>query len=212
LLVEPTRRRVYDFVVVQGEIGRDGVSSGVGITRELAAFHLDRLAKAGLLETHYRRVNGRTGPGAGRPAKLYSRSKRDIAVSLPERRYANAAGFFAGGLERLATRYGSDAVEDAVNDTAREEGAAAGAARAGHEQLIEVLAQGGYEPREDAATGRITLANCPFRMLSNEHRDLTCNANLAWAEGLTGAVENAHVKPRLEPAPGRCCVVFDPVD
>ena len=64
-------------------LSRDEAASALGISRELAAFHLDRLLRAGLLEAEYRRLGGRTGPGAGRPAKLYRRSSREIAISLP---------------------------------------------------------------------------------------------------------------------------------
>ena len=83
-LAEPTRRRLYDLVAARDEpVGRDDAVEALGISRELAAFHLDRLVEAGLLQTEYRRRNGRTGPGAGRPAKLYRRADRVVEISLP---------------------------------------------------------------------------------------------------------------------------------
>src|SRR6476646_786768 len=102
LLGEQTRRRVYEIVARSDEpVGRDDAAAGAGISRELAAFHLDRLVAGGLLEAEYRRRNGRTGPGAGRPAKLYRRVDRDISVSLPDRRYDVAAEVFARALDGL---------------------------------------------------------------------------------------------------------------
>src|SRR5438874_1639871 len=87
LLDEPTRRRLYEYVSGHSEpVGRDQAAAALGITRELAAFHLDRLVEAGLLDASYRRLSGRQGPGAGRPAKLYLRADRDLSVSFPERR------------------------------------------------------------------------------------------------------------------------------
>ena len=71
LLDEPVRRRLYDWVAAQDEpVGREQAASATGISRALATFHLDKLADAGLLEASYRRLTGRVGPGAGRPARV----------------------------------------------------------------------------------------------------------------------------------------------
>ena len=106
-LAEPTRRRLYEHVVRQADpVSRDDVASAMGVPRPTTAFHLDRLVADGLLDVHYERRSGRTGPGAGRPAKLYRRSSREVEVSVPARRYGFAADLFAraleaGGAERL---------------------------------------------------------------------------------------------------------------
>ncbi|HKX25989.1 MAG TPA: helix-turn-helix domain-containing protein, partial [Actinomycetota bacterium] len=91
LLAEPNRWAIYREVLRRGELGRDAVARAVGITRSLAAFHLDRLAEAGLLEVRFRRLSGRTGPGAGRPAKLYRPAEGDLAFTVPPRNYELAA-------------------------------------------------------------------------------------------------------------------------
>ncbi|MDQ3641298.1 MAG: helix-turn-helix domain-containing protein, partial [Actinomycetota bacterium] len=73
-LGDPLRRRLYRFVGGQDHpVGRDEAAAGVGISRSTAAFHLDRLVDDGLLDAEFRRLTGRRGPGAGRPAKLYRR-------------------------------------------------------------------------------------------------------------------------------------------
>ena len=82
-------------------VGRDEAAGAVGVSAALAAFHLDRLVETGLLVPEYRRLSGRTGPGAGRPAKLYRRAPREVSVSLPERRYETAARLFAETMEGL---------------------------------------------------------------------------------------------------------------
>ncbi|HEY9378556.1 MAG TPA: helix-turn-helix domain-containing protein, partial [Jiangellaceae bacterium] len=80
LLVEPVRRDLYDWVVAQGRpVGREESARALKITRALATFHLDRLAAAGLLESGYRRLSGRVGPGAGRPARVYWRADREFS-------------------------------------------------------------------------------------------------------------------------------------
>ena len=119
LLDEPTRRRIYEVVAVSHEpVGRDDTAVELGISRELAAFHLDRLVSGGLLKTEYRRRSGRSGPGAGRPAKLYRRTDRELTVSIPPRHYDAAADVFAEGLSRLQ----DPAATAAVAEVARERG------------------------------------------------------------------------------------------
>jgi predicted ArsR family transcriptional regulator len=88
LLQDPVRRRLYDYAAGQDhEVSRHEAAEAAGVKRTLAAFHLDKLAEAGLLDVVFRRVSGRTGPGAGRPAKLYRRTVAEREVSLPARDY-----------------------------------------------------------------------------------------------------------------------------
>lgn len=218
LLEEPNRRRLYDLIANSHEpVGRDAAAEALGISRELAAFHLDRLVDAGLLATEFRRRGGRTGPGAGRPAKLYRRAARDVVVSLPPRSYDVAAEVLATAFDRLA---GTSAAE-AVTGVARERGQAAGQEarrKAGRRpgrrrlraELIDVLRGEGYEPELQPEDGTVVLRNCPFDSLVANHRELTCGMNLAWAQGVIGAlgVEDATVE--LAPEPGRCCVLVHP--
>ena len=220
LLDEPNRRRLYELVAAHhDDVGRDEAAAMTGISRELAAFHLDRLVEGGLLESGYRRLGGRRGPGAGRPAKVYRRADRDIAVSLPVRRYSAAADVFAAGLERLRDRLGTGVVIDAVAEVARERGRNVGAQarraagprtswRGLRATLVSLLRGAGYEPVVDQASGGVTLGNCPYRIVAETHRDLTCGANLAWAEGVVDGLGDSRLTPELAPAPGRCCVVF----
>jgi predicted ArsR family transcriptional regulator len=219
LLDEPTRGRLYELVAAShDEVSRDRAAQALGISRELAAFHLDRLAEGGLLETSYRRLSGRSGPGAGRPAKLYRRAEREVTASLPPRRYEAIADLFAEGLDRLGDSAASWLVTDAVNGVARARGMSAGSeardeagprlsGRDLREALLNLLARAGYEPKTDAA-GTVTLRNCPYRAVSAEHRDLMCGTNLAWAEGVVEGLGNVSLTPELALAPGRCCVVF----
>jgi predicted ArsR family transcriptional regulator len=214
-LAEPTRRALYDLVAASRQpVGRDDAVTALGISRELAAFHLDRLVAVGLLETEFRRRSGRTGPGAGRPAKLYRRADAEVDVSLPPRRYERAAELMATALQRLPSTSGIEALAE----VARERGAAIGAdarRRAGRgtgrraplRDLVDVLGGAGFEP--DVVTdGTMCLRNCPYDALVADHRDVTCGMNLAWAEGVVEGLGAGDVTVELAPEPGRCCVVF----
>jgi predicted ArsR family transcriptional regulator len=215
LLDEPNRLRLYELVAASQEpVGRDDAAAAVGISRELAAFHLDRLAEGGLLATEYRRRNGRTGPGAGRPAKLYRRSDRDVTVTLPARHYDRAADLMASVLERMSDPSGADAVAA----VAHEQGVATGTAarleagpRPGQRRLrtalLNALRGAGYEPQVDAPSRAVFLRNCPFHALAEAHRELTCGMNRAWADGLVDGLGLPAVV-ELAPRAGRCCVAF----
>ena len=213
-LAEPTRRRLYEWVVGERRaVGRDEAANALNVGRPLAAFHLDRLVEAGLLVTEYRRLTGRSGPGAGRPAKLYRRVDGDVAVSLPDRRYELAARLFAEGLEADAGQDPAAAVATAATRVGRRLGEEA-RRRAGprptkrrrEEALLEVLDGSGYEPRP--VDGEIRFANCPFDALVEDHRPLICAANVALAGGLLDEVGASGLVARLEPRPGWCCVAI----
>jgi predicted ArsR family transcriptional regulator len=209
LLVEPVRRQLYDWVSAQARpVGREEAAKALKITRALATFHLDRLAAAGLLEGEYRRLTGRVGPGAGRPARVYWRARRTFGVSVPDRHYERAAQLFASALERLA---GDQSIPGPLQDAARGLGEQLGAAGRGRSvtRLTNALASGGYEPVTDDA-GAIRLRNCPFDALVDQHRSLVCGTNLAIAEGLVQGARATAVRPILDVQPGLCCVAFVP--
>jgi len=201
-LGEPTRRALYRFVAAQDRpVSRDEAAAATGTKRATATFHLERLVDDGLLEAGFARVSGRSGPGAGRTAKLYARAPRQFAVSLPPRRYEIAGEVLAAALERAqheATPAGA-AVEEAAVRAGRQL-AACGT------DLAELLGRSGYEPRHGPG-GSIYLANCPFHELAARHAGLVCAMNLHLLRGLIAELGlGAHA--RLDPAEGRCCVTI----
>lgn len=218
LLAEPVRGDLYRWVVGAGRpVGRDEAAAAVDVSRALAAFHLDRLVQAGLLVAEFRRLTDRSGPGAGRPAKLYRRGPREVVISLPGRRYDLAARLMAQTIEQLGEPPVGEQPLDALRANAREVGALTGATvrrQAGrrpsqirlHAAVFEALAASGYQPYE--AAGELQLGNCPFERLVDEHRELVCGMNLAMAEGLVGAVGGGHTAVRFDPQPGQCCVAI----
>lgn len=216
-LAEPVRRDLYLYVAAQPEpVSRDQASEGVGVARHTAKFHLDKLVEEGLLDTDFKRLSGRRGPGAGRPTKLYKRSTRQVSVTLPQRRYDLAGQLMARAIDDSG-RDGTT-VLDALHAAAADLGAALGdqaresaGARPGRERLVmaacETLAAHGYEPRRQGDT--ITLANCPFDALAREHTELVCGMNLALLDAVADRVGNGRITARLDPAIDRCCVVLD---
>jgi predicted ArsR family transcriptional regulator len=202
-LDDPIRRRLFDYVRSSAEpVSREQAADAVGIGRSLAAYHLDKLAGQDLLTTSYRRPEGRSGPGAGRPAKLYA-AHAEVSVSVPPRDYELVAELLAQAAETSAeARTALDAVAARAGRRLGEE---LGEGR--KEPLQDVLAARGYEPYQDEV-GVIRLRNCPFHRVAREHRDVVCRMNQAYLGGLLEGLDRADVTASLEPEPGRCCVAI----
>jgi predicted ArsR family transcriptional regulator len=209
-LADPVRRALYRFVSEQEDpVSREQAAEGVEVPRHTAKFHLDRLVDEGLLVTEFRRLTGRTGPGAGRPAKLYRRSAREVSVSLPHRRYDLAAEVLADAIERSldgtpideAMAAAADAAGKLAADTAPERSRTRKAGEL--DRVAAALAPFGYEPKVDEA---LLLANCPFDRLAADHRELVCGMNLDFVGAVAARLGCAGVRAEQDPADEGCCV------
>lgn len=207
-LAEPARRALYLYVAAQAEpVSREQAAAECSLPLHSAKFHLDRLVDEGLLDVSYRRLSGRSGPGAGRTAKLYQRSDREMSVSLPERRYDLAGEILAAAIDRSSGE--AITVRDAVMEVAEERGrqlATAEAVGSGSdiERTSAVLSRNGYEPR--VTDEDVRLANCPFDRLARDHTDLVCTMNVALVCGLLDGLGCDSLEAVLAPEQGMCCV------
>lgn len=212
LLTEPVRRDLYDYVATKPTaVGRDEAAREVGVSRSLAAFHLDRLVEAGLLDTEYSRLSGRTGPGAGRPSKLYRRSAREFDVSIPPRDYEVPARLLAGALTGPAPS------PRAAIERARMAGVELGEMlrrrerRKSRKRLVAslraALREHGFDPQPHGKSG-LRLGNCPFDSLAREYTSLMCGMNHAMMSGVAHGLGVPGVEAVLDPQPGSCCVRF----
>ncbi len=215
-LADPVRRALYRFVSDQeGAVSREQAAEGVEVPRHTAKFHLDRLVDEGLLVTEFRRLTGRTGPGAGRPAKLYRRSAREVSVSLPNRRYDLAAEVLADAIERSLDGTPMDEAITAAADAAARLAVDAAPDRSRNRRAGELdrvagaLAPFGYEPKVD---DDLVLANCPFDRLAADHRDLVCGMNLAFVGSVAHRLGCAGVRAEQVPGEDGCCVRVVPDD
>jgi len=202
-LADPLRRALYRFVAEQpGAVSRDQAAEGVEVPRHTAKFHLDRLVDEGLLVAEFRRLTGRTGPGAGRPAKLYRRARKELSISLPSRRYDLAAQVLADAAERALD---GTPMAAALDEAA--EGAAQAIATSYDDapSASEALSRLGYEPRED---GGFRLGNCPYHRLASDHADLVCAVNERFVTSLCASLgsDDPVVRTGTGPSASGCCV------
>ena len=204
-LADPVRRRIYD-IVARGydAVGRDAAAAEAGVPRSTAAFHLDRLVDAGLLTVEYRRLSGRSGPGAGRPAKLYRATSTELIGSIPERHYELVAEVLATAAERADTEHTT--VAAAAASTARERGREIGAECTTVEAALTTC---GFAPAMSDEAGGLILRNCPFHALADRHTALVCGVNLALVEGLLDGSGDARTA-RPVPRDDACCVEITP--
>jgi predicted ArsR family transcriptional regulator len=215
-LDDEIRARIYAFIREGGRpVSREDVAAHLGISRKLAAFHLDKLLDRGLLKAGYARPPGRTGPGAGRPAKMYEASGAELEISIPARHYGLMAELLVEAIERESSTV---TARTAALRAARERGRIIGrAARAGHgarwssrrrgvAAAAETLAGCGFEPVE-VGNGEVVLRNCPFRSLAQAAPDLVCVVNRAFIEGVLQGLGRP-VRARLTRPPNVCCVTL----
>ena len=231
------RGRLYTLVSRRTEpVGRDEAAAALGIGRALAVYHLDKLVEAGLLTASYRRPPGRSGPGAGRPAKVYARSEEEFVVTVPARDYELAAqllvravatdrrGQVTAALHYAARKLGTDLGQrrnagcheadraqpgDTQPGDTQPGGTRAGGTRAGGTRpaLRSALSEHGYEPWYDDA-GILRMRNCPFRRLAEVQPEVVCHMNLALIQGLAAGLGANDLNPVLDPEPGHCCVAI----
>jgi predicted ArsR family transcriptional regulator len=211
-LADPVRRQLYRFVCSQAEpVSRDQAAQALGIARHQAKFHLDRLEAEGLLETDYVRLTGRTGPGAGRPAKRYRRGDAQLTVSLPPRDYGLAGRILADAIAD-ADRTGTP-IRAAVTAAAATQGTAMATTTdrptppvTALDQAVDLLTTYGYEPQRSGAI--VLLSNCPFHELARRHTQLVCQMNQALIASLADSLAPDLLDVRLDPGKNRCCVTL----
>lgn len=216
-LDDPIRRRIYDFIRRVGRaVTREEVAEDAGISRKLAAFHLDKLLGRGLLASHYARPPGRSGRGAGRSAKYYRPSEIQIDLSIPERHYDLAGALLVRAIQ---TQEPGEPARDAAFRVAREQGRSIGEQerlarrlrRAGAERALsvagEILEETGFEPYPDEPGG-LALRNCPFHTLAQSAPDLVCEMNQAFIDGILRGLGNDTVDAVLACKAGDCCVTL----
>lgn len=200
-LADSSRRALYAYVRrADHPVSREEAAKAAGISRGLAAFHLDKLVEAGLLRAWHEASPGQPR-GRGRAPKVYELASAGVAVTIPERRYELIAEILADAVASEPTDAGQAALR-----LARQRGLQTGA-RLPEDggDLVSALDHLGFEPRQDA-DGNVVLRNCPFRVLAVRQTALVCGLNHAFVAGIVEGLGETRVEARLAPRPGGCCV------
>ncbi|MEU4575533.1 helix-turn-helix transcriptional regulator [Nonomuraea sp. ATR24] len=212
-LGDDLRRRMYDFIRRAGTpVTRDEAAASVGISRKLAAFHLDKLVDVGLLTARYAQPSG--ARRVGRAPKVYEPAGLDVRVSIPQREHGLLAAIL---LEAVRAQAPGEPGRDAALRVAGLRGRALGEAerdrlkpgRLGAERALTCAAQTleshGFEPDRVTPT-LMRLRNCPFHPLAAEDPDLVCAINHAFLAAFLDGLGASAVDAALRPREGACCV------
>jgi predicted ArsR family transcriptional regulator len=198
VLADPVRRRLYEYVRSQAHpVTREEAAHAAGVSRNLAAFHLDKLVGVGLLTARHGAPTG-APRRAGRAPKVYQPSDMQVSLTIPERRYE-----LLGDILVQAVADEPHNAAEAAQRISHQRGAGVGRA-AGTASMVGVLAGLGFEPR--ASAGGITLANCPFQRLASKAPDFVCELNHRFLAGVLHGLGNTVYRAVLARQPGACCV------
>ncbi|GAB1691344.1 helix-turn-helix domain-containing protein [Krasilnikovia sp. M28-CT-15] len=203
-LVDVSRRALYDHVRRAGHpVTREEAAEALGISRNLTAFHLDKLVETGLLRARYETPPDRPR-GRGRAPKVYEPADGDgVALTVPERRYELIAEILADAVSDEPGNAGQ-----AARRNARQRGYELGTRLGdGPDDLVTVLCGLGFDP--EPLGNRVVLRNCPFHALATRQTALVCGLNHAFVAGLIEGTGRTDLTARLEPRPGHCCVELD---
>jgi predicted ArsR family transcriptional regulator len=216
VLADGVRRSLFDFVRrAPGAVTREQAASAVGISRNLAAFHLDKLVNAGLLVTHTgAAVTGRVGR---RPVH-YAPTETDLRLSVPGRKPELLAEVLLEAVARKGTPETAAVVAVRVGrelgrDAGMRERSVRRPGRLGPERALRLLAglleRLGYEP-SSSEDGWIRFQACPFYPLAARAPDVVCGVNHAYVAGLAEGLGATSVEAVLCPGADRCCVEVRP--
>lgn len=212
-LHDESRRRLYEFIRGQRRpVTREEAGDALGISRKLAAFHLDKLVAVGLLRTWVGQDTAERK--VGRRPKVYEPSGVDVRVAVPDRRHDLLAHIL---VEAVVSGSADATSRSAAIRVAHEYGVAIGAAerrevrpgRLGGERalsLAELLLQRyGFEPCRETPLA-VRLRNCPFHPVVERSPELVCAINHAFVTGLLDGLEARSAQATLAPRGGECCV------
>jgi predicted ArsR family transcriptional regulator len=212
-LEDDLRHGMFEFIrTARRPVTREQAAQAVGISRKLAAFHLDKLVTAGLLRSDYEPVGGLRK--VGRTPKVYCPVVADIRINVPERRHDVLATIL---IDAVLTERRDETAQQAVMRTAHERGRSTGAAeraqlrpgRLGAERALTLsegpLKRHGYEP-ERVSPVYVRLRNCPFHPVAGQSPELVCRLNHAFLTGFLNGLDAPAVDAVLEPRTGECCV------
>jgi predicted ArsR family transcriptional regulator len=161
-------------------------ADALGVHRNVARSRLDRLAEAGFLTVARERPSGRSGPGAGRPAKVYRVAPEFDGIEFPDRRLADLIGLL---VEKLPPRRRSSALREAGEEFGRTLAASAGLkpsrnVRTGLEGLCDALGSLGFQTSVESVAGDtaiLTSPTCPLRPIVVRQPDIDSIDQGMWA-------------------------------
>jgi predicted ArsR family transcriptional regulator len=193
-LGDPTRRAIYIAVRESAEpLTTSHVAELFGIHPNVARHHLDRLADDGYVRVSHRRPAGKTGPGAGRPAKCYEASNKEVSVHFAPRRFEMLVEMLIRVLDEVAPENIGQVAESVGRAYGAELAAEIGVPdQPGYDGAVQAVARAmtglGFTSDPDLAGQRLLTTNCPFAEAATSHPEVICSLDRGIVTGLFGAL------------------------
>ena len=192
-LGDPTRRGIYLAVRQSAEPVTSGrIAELFGIHPNVARHHLDKLAEEGYVRVTHQRRNGRTGPGAGRPAKCYEATTKSVSIH-PGRRYDLLVELLVRVIDDVRPDGIADVAEKVGREYGRELAESLGTpADPGYEAAVQALAKVmggvGFGVSADPEGQRLVTTHCPFGEAATGHPEVVCSLDRGMVSGIMGAL------------------------
>ena len=211
-LGDATRRGIYISIREAADpVTASETSELFDIHPNVARHHLDRLVTGGYLQVTRKRPNGRSGPGAGRPAKYYEATQKQVQVQFPGRRYELLSELLAQVLERVAPETAAKAAEEVGREYGAQLALEVGLPDdAGYQGAVEAVAKAmmGAGFHTTVVDGnKLITSLCPFGMTAINHPKFVCRLDEGIVNGLMDAINvktSASVTPHT--ALGEDCI------
>jgi len=195
-LGDPTRRGIYLAVRQSPEaLTSSQIAELFSIHPNVARHHLDRLADDGYLQVTHQRRTGRTGPGAGRPAKCYEATTKGVSLH-PGRRYDLLVELLVRVLDRVQPHGIARIAEQVGREYGQELAASIGTPHdPGYEEvlaaLVKVMSGVGFELSADVDAQVLLTSHCPFGEAATGHPEVVCSLDRGMVSGIMGALHHA---------------------
>lgn len=196
-LGDATRRGIYISIRQAPEpMTTSEVAELFGIHPNVARHHLHRLVEDGYLSVHERRRSDRQGPGAGRPAKHYEATRKEIQLELPGRRYDLLAELLVRVIQRIAPEGAAAAAEEVGREYGQELAAQIGLPEdSGFEAAARAVARAmtgmGFDTEANQDDHTLVTSFCPFGETAANHPALICKLDQGIVKGLLAASNQA---------------------
>ncbi len=190
-LGDPTRRAIYIAVRESGEpLTTSGVARLFDIHTNVARHHLDRLADDGYLSVSQRPAKTH---GAGRPAKTYEPTNKEVTVHFAPRRFEMLTELLFQVLEEVAPENVSDVAENVGRSYGKQLAAEIGAPEEpGYDDAVQAVATAmtglGFSVDPDVAGQQLLTSHCPFGETATNHPEVICSLDRGIVAGMFGAL------------------------
>jgi predicted ArsR family transcriptional regulator len=207
-LGDSTRRGIYLHVLgAEQAVTASELARTFDIHPNVARYHLDRLVGEGYLAVTRQRRSKRSGPGAGRPAKCYQATDKEIHLQFPMRRFDLLASLLIEVVERLAPQQGAVVAEQVGREYGRALAEQRGITsqrglRVAAREVAAALTGLGFQTEVASRGHQLHSHHCPFGPKAEEHPEVSCSVHKGIVRGLFDAARgdaDAVTVPHLRP-------------